>query len=328
MSEYLKNILVCPKCRAPFKAAEGIKPLAGELVCEKCLKRYLIVSGIPRFIDRQMSLDKKRTARNFGYSWKAFPKHFDFYREQFLDWIWPVNPRQMNGKVVLDAGCGNGRHTYQAAAFGAKEVVGFDLSEAVDVAYANTQEFSNVHLLQADIYNLPLLPVFDYIYCIGVLHHLPEPEEAFRRLVALLKNGGRISVWVYAREGNFIIRKLIDPVRLHLTSKMPLPFLYILTYFLALALFLALKYIIRPMNMFLFTMRIARIIPLNDYLNSISKFNFYAIFFIAFDQLVAVKTRYISRDEIEGWFKKASLKDIIISLRNKNGWRGTALKIE
>lgn len=326
LSRYLGGILVCPKCGAPLNTDGAADAVSGHMVCGDCRNKYDISSGIPRFLDKDISSDKKRTARNFGYSWKAFPRYCDFYQEQFLDWIWPVKPQDLDGKVVLDAGCGSGRHVYQAARLGAKEVVGFDLSEAIDVAYKNTKEYKNIHLLQADIYNLPLSPVFDYIYSIGVLHHLPDPKGGFMHLLKLLKKGGRISVWVYAKEGNFAVRKFIDPVRLHLTSKMPLPLLYVLAYPPSLALFIIARYIVRPLNRFSATKRMAKFIPLNDYLYSISAFNFYSVFNIVFDQLVASKTSYITKDEIEGWFNRPDLADVVISHRNNNGWRATAVK--
>ena len=48
---------------------------------------------------------------------------------------------------------------------------------------------------------LPFPPgSFDHIYSIGVLDHTPDPRGAFLGLAALLKPGGRISVWVYPRE--------------------------------------------------------------------------------------------------------------------------------
>ena len=326
MTGFLQKILRCPKCSAAFGPVyeEGLK--SGDLICPNCASRYAVSLGIPRFLDHDISGLKKKTVRNFGYSWKTFPEFYDFYKEQFLDWIWPVGAKDIAGKVVLDAGCGSGRHIYQAVKLGAKEVVGFDLGEAIDVACSNTQEFGNVHLLQADIYNLPLAPVFDYIYCIGVLHHLTNPEEGFRRLLALLKRGGRISIWVYGKEGNFLVRKFMDPIRMHITSRMPMPLLYATSAPFALMLYVISKYIVRPLNSISLTRSFARLMPLNDYMNSISHFNFRAIFNIVFDQLVAAKTQYISQNEIESWFARAGLTDINITQRNRNGWRGTAVK--
>ncbi|MBN1526081.1 MAG: methyltransferase domain-containing protein [Candidatus Omnitrophica bacterium] len=327
IDKYLCEILVCPKCRSAFEGADRQDSANGELICGKCRSSYPVVSGIPRFLDPKLSELKKKTAEGFGYSWTAFPEYYDFYRQQFLSWIWPVSPNDLKDKVVLDAGCGNGRHVYQTAMFGAKEVVGLDLSKAIDVAHENTREFSNVHLMQADIYNVPLSQVFDYVYCIGVLHHLPDPEEGFRSLTKLLKKGGRISVWVYAKEGNFIVRKFIDPVRLHITSRMPRFLLYVLSFPASALLFTMSRFIIYPLNKMRFTKPVTRFIPLNDYLDSIAAFNFRYIFNIVFDQLVAAKTQYISKNEIESWFKRAGLSDINISFRNKNSWRGTGVKV-
>lgn len=325
VSAFLERELICPDCGNHVGIDSSSGRISGKIVCQGCCRSYPVVSGVPRFING-LSDEKKRTARNFGYSWKAFPGYFDFYREQFLDWIAPVRPEDLAGKIVLDAGCGSGRHAYQAAYFGAREVVGVDLSRAIDVAYVNTMEISNIHLVQADIYRLPLESDFDYIYCIGVLHHLPEPEEGFRSLVKLLKRGGRISVWVYAKEGNSFVRRVIDPIRLHLTSKMPLGLLYALSAPLASILFITAKLVVRPLNSAPALRRFMTLLPLNDYIYSISGFNFYSVFNIVFDQLVAVRTCYISGGEIENWFRRAGLVDVNVSLRNKNGWRGTGVK--
>ena len=81
-----------------------------------------------------------------------------------------------------------------------------------------------------------------------------------------------------------------------------------------------------PANRSLLTRPITRIIPLNEYINSIAKFNLNAIFGIVFDQLVAFTTHYITKDEIESWFRDAGLSDVAISFRNGNSWRGTGLK--
>src|SRR4029453_19041337 len=97
-----------------------------------------------------------------------------------------------------------------------------DASDAIPVAYANTKDLSNVFLIQADICHPPLKAEFDYIYCVGVLHHLCRPGEGFKALAALLAAGGVLSIWVYAREGNGWIVILVNPLRKFVTSKFPL----------------------------------------------------------------------------------------------------------
>ena len=55
-------------------------------------------------------------------------------------------------------------------------------------------------IVQADLFKLPFRPgSFDRIYSIGVLHHTPDTHAAFQRVCELLKPGGEIAIWVYAR---------------------------------------------------------------------------------------------------------------------------------
>ena len=49
------------------------------------------------------------------------------------------------------------------------------MSQAVESAFAATRTSANMHVVQADIYRLPLKQVFDYAYSIGVLDHIPDP---------------------------------------------------------------------------------------------------------------------------------------------------------
>ncbi|MFQ5887595.1 MAG: methyltransferase domain-containing protein, partial [Candidatus Hydrothermarchaeales archaeon] len=238
MKHELLGLLVCPICQCEFELRESLREkeeiLEGGLTCRRCDKEFPITGGVPRVVT---DIEEKSTAKRFGYEWKKFPELSSAYERQFLDWISPIDRDFFEGKMVLDAGCGKGRHVYLASHFGAKMVVGMDVSEAIRVAYANTKDLPNVHLIQADIYHPPLKKAFDYIYSIGVLHHLSKPEDGFRALRGLLKPGGTISIWVYGREGNGWIVHFVNPLRRFLTSKMPLSILQMMSFPMAFSLY-------------------------------------------------------------------------------------------
>jgi ubiquinone/menaquinone biosynthesis C-methylase UbiE len=101
---------------------------------------------------------------------------------------------------VLDAGCGAGRFL-DAASREECEVVGLDISSAIDAAKANLSGHKNVHFVQASIYNLPFRSnIFDGCYCIGVVQHTPDPQKTMQTLPRILKPGGRIAITAYERK--------------------------------------------------------------------------------------------------------------------------------
>jgi SAM-dependent methyltransferase len=125
---------------------------------------------------------------------------------------------EIAGKLFLDAGTGAGRFAEVVSRLGG-EVIGIDLSEAIDAAYGNIGERTSVHFVHADIFQLPFRPeTFDFIFSIGVLHHTPDTQKAFQSLVPLLKKGGEIAIWVYDRYTEF--RRITDLFR-KITTKIP-----------------------------------------------------------------------------------------------------------
>ena len=83
-------------------------------------------------------------------------------------------------------------------------------------------------IFQADVFKLPFAPEsFDYIYSIGVLHHTPSCEQAFKVLPQFLKPGGRIAIWLYSSYNAWY--RMSDLYR-KLTRRMPPRLLHSLCY--------------------------------------------------------------------------------------------------
>ena len=327
MKNHLLDYLICPTCAAPFDlkvdCLDGSEIMEGTLRCATCHKDYPIVRGVPRILKPDISAEQRATADAFGYEWTHFSQLENTYESEFLDWIKPIGKDFFPGKVVLDAGCGKGRHAGLAAEFGAAEVIGVDISNAVDAAFANTRRVFNIHIIQADIYDLPLKASFDYAYTIGVLHHLPDPKSGFLSLIQHLKDGGRVSAWVYGAEGNRWITHLVSPIRTLVTSRVPRGLTKALALCVAIPLQLALRLLYRPVNDRLPMLK--KFLFYNDYLYSISGFSFRENYSTVFDHLVAPTAFYIYRDEFTSWFAEGGLTDWNISWRNSNSWRGTGI---
>jgi SAM-dependent methyltransferase len=134
---------------------------------------------------------------------------------------------ELDGALVLDAGCGMGRYVRVAAEAGAR-VVGLDLSGAVRAARELTADLPQVSIVQGDLLRPPFAQgSFDQIYSIGVLDHTPDPRGAFLELARLLKPGGRIAIWVYQKERP-ALERLIDMHRA-VSTRLPLGTLMLLS---------------------------------------------------------------------------------------------------
>ena len=221
---------------------------------------------------------------------------------------------------MLEGGCGKGRHTTLAAEWGAKEVVGIDLSAAVETAFQATRELPNAHVVQADIFKLPFKRAFDYAFSVGVLHHTPDPKKAFVSLASKVKTGGAISAWIYGAENNEWIINYISPMRERFTSRMSQPTLYQLSKLPTLGVFLATKLLYKPLNK---TARpVAEKLFYNDYLYYISRFGWREQHNIVFDHLVAPTAFYISKEEFEDWWRDVKAQNVEIIHHNQNSWCG------
>ncbi len=317
----------CPFCHSDFEVqaatTEGEEVMEGELKCS--CRTYPIHAGVPRILPDTRDERNWKTAYRFGEEWKQFSMLTDEYEKQFLSWIEPVTKESFAGKVVLDVGCGKGRHMVQSKKFGASTVIGIDLSQAVDVAFQNVGREPGMHVIQANVFYLPIKPVCDYGYSIGVLHHTPDPRKAFLSALQGVKPGGTFSAWVYGREGNDWIIYVLNPIRA-VTSRLPLPVTKFLSFCLAIPYQLALILLYRPAE----TKKIAwlkRILPYSAYLCSVSGYSFRENFCIIFDHLVPGIAFYISEGEIRSWFADAGLQDVVITQRYGNSWRGFGRKV-
>lgn len=325
--------LVCPFCKNEFNYEitkfEQDHIIDGYLLCLKCLKKYSIKDGVPVIIDEFLTDNKSvAVSHRFGYQWKKFYKLNTFYEEQFKRWISPLDYDDFKGKIVLDAGCGKGRHIYLASLWDAELVFGIDLSfQTALTAFNNTKELKNTAVLCADLNNLPFKDnFFDIIYSIGVIHHTPDPKTSFKNISRHLKKNGVILVWLYAKETNKFLITIINPIRNFLTSKINLKFVEILSFFITFFLFILLRLVYLPFNRVQFLKPFSKYLFYNSYFSFISNFPFKEIWCIVFDHLIPQISHYLSYNEIKRWYEEDSLDIISTNLVNGVGWSFCGIK--
>ncbi len=243
MHKRLLDVSACPQCGGNLKLTETETNNAGEVIsgaleCSEAAHSFPIQDAIPRFVPRD------NYAASFGYQWNRFrSEQIDsvngtnlsaarFYSETGWTKEW------LKGRRILDAGCGAGRFL-DVAADSEAEVFALDISSAIDAARANLSDHKNVHFVQASIYQPPFKSgAFDGCYCIGVVQHTPDPQEAMRTLPRLLRAGGRIAITAYERKtwtmlyGKYLLRPLtrrMDKQKLLSRIKSIMPVLFPVT---------------------------------------------------------------------------------------------------
>ncbi len=244
MKARLLSLLACPNCGAEFTWRPFEGSLKGEYEKDGLLEcpnkhRFPVIEGIPRFLDGLLfpalqerypqyfaSADASlwrhsqeigqssqnhstllKTIQRFGYEWTTYS---DYNAENFPRFVEPVRSQLADGMVAMDAGCGAGRHLAALAKTGL-EVVGVDLSWAVEAAACQARNHPRVHVVQADLGCLPFRDsTFDFVYSLGVLHHLPDPYRGVAAIAKHIRPGGFLLAWVYMRTTRKVI---LEPLR-------------------------------------------------------------------------------------------------------------------
>lgn len=337
----------------------------GLLKCD-CGMFYPIINGIPRMLPKYLQknlfkyhktfLNKyknriphlnnynskiadtgkatKRTLKSYSYQWQTFDEIIREWKHYFLEFVYPLKPNYFNNRLILDAGCGFGRFAIQATDFGG-EVIGMDLSEAVQSANMAGEDMPHLHFVQGDIYNLPFKKDFDLIYCIGVLQHLPKKVGGFMKLAELSQKGKGLFIWVYnIRKGLY---KSVDIMR-KFTTKMPFRILNSLCFGLAVMQYLMIIYPYKLLNAFKITSSLAKKMSYTHY----AEYPFRHCHADWFDRLSVPLTGYFTKSQVKSWYKETNFKDIVVIGKNDmpnyiqfenerisphiEGWRGFGIK--
>lgn len=186
--------------------------------------------GIQTSTDASFSETQSQTRDAFHFKWSRrssyespamkenarkwlFERYCQNEPEKLATWL------QEKPQIILDAGCGSGfsgllffgDHLHQ------HHYLGIDISQAQDVARERFEEFGYPgEFLQADVFNLNIPPEsIDFIFSEGVLHHTDNTQKSFSSLAKMLKPGGRLLCYVYAKKA--VIREYTDDlIREHL----------------------------------------------------------------------------------------------------------------
>jgi SAM-dependent methyltransferase len=245
-------------------------------------------------------------ARNsFEVEWNKYypnlgwaPADISTETEMFLSYTRSM-PSFFAGKVVVDAGCGNGRYINILNTISVpppKVIIGIELSDNAYLAAKNCSNYDNVVILKMDLNLLPqvLKEPVDYLYSIGVLHHTPDARKSFFNLAKCVTTGGFFSAFLYGK-GNPILYRVNSFLRNRLFRRWPHRLVYCLCVLVAI-----------PCQLF----RIKFIGPWTC--DFVTRFVFVSSdVHNMFDAYTAGFTSFHERREVEQWYKEAGFDYVV-----------------
>lgn len=132
-----------------------------------------------------------------------------------------IAPELYKRRVILDAGCGNGRLVRYFAAYGAKKAIGMDISydymksglaQKEFVVYnkrVRAQKNVNAFFAQSDADSLPVRSSsIETIVAFALLHHLPQKRDFISECRRALVDGGRLVI--VDPNGEHFLRELMN----------------------------------------------------------------------------------------------------------------------
>ena len=189
----------------------------------------------------------RRVVEAFGHEWARFDnRNLDLAElEEMFECYFSIFPfsELADDAVGFDAGCGSGRWA-QFVAPKVGQLICVDASQqAIDVAKSTLANQPNVEYRTEDISALGLPDAScDFGYSLGVLHHIPNTEEAARSCISKLKPGAPFLVYLYynlAGSGavHRFLLSIVTAVRF-LTSRLPLSLRHLVADLVALVVYL------------------------------------------------------------------------------------------
>lgn len=241
----------------------------------------------------------RATVRGFGREWFAYrQKDCPDAERIFADYFSMV---EFSGEG-FDLGCGSGRWA-KFIAPKVKLLHCIDPSYAICVAMDNLRDCPNI-----EYHNTSTVPLDDasqdFGYCLGVLHHVPDPEAALRDAVSKLKPGGTFLLYIYYRFENrplwFRALWRVTDVMRRLISRLPFQLRHGVTILIAAGVYWPLARIARSDDW-----------PLGWYRDK----SFYTMRTDALDRFGTRLEKRFTRDEIRSMMERSGLTGIRFSER-------------
>jgi ubiquinone/menaquinone biosynthesis C-methylase UbiE len=184
-------------------------------------------------------MDKEKVGKFYDIVWTEYIPEYEASEKH---WELFFSHDEVQGKSVLDAGCGTGIFSIIFANNGAERVTGIDISDGSLETAQNLKvrfKLNNVEFQKQDMLALPFPDEsFDIVWAWGTVHHTTDPFKAMAELIRVLKPSGSILLAVYKRTKLTFIHEIIRKTLLLTPKRTWKSLARIMGFFLAPVIFL------------------------------------------------------------------------------------------
>ena len=236
------SYLRCPKDGATLELSEEVyegEYITSGLLTSKSGNVYPIKNSVIEFFAFEKDDQQKQTIEMFGHEWKHYnqwgwledyPENTEESKLIYTGGLKREAQASFDNKapfkkgalhkdaIVLDAGCGNGRHA-NISSNQVKLLFCLDASEAIYAARENLKDRENICFIRGDIFNLPFADnTFDAAYSIGVMQHTGSARSFTKSLLRVTKPNKPLTINCYGK--GLLSYELIDwSMRKYITQK-------------------------------------------------------------------------------------------------------------
>ena len=269
----------------------------------------------------------EKLVEDFGEEWNLYDysenkKENKYLFNKYFD-IFPFKKFNLKNFKCLDVGCGSGRWG-KILANKVKHLTLLDPSiKALKVAKRNLRKKKNVLFKNKSVGNMNFKKnQFDFIYSLGVLHHIPDLNNALKEICRVLKKNKPFLIYLYYNLDNKpyyykMIWRISEYIR-YFISKLPFEIKRIICLFIAAIVYFPLANIAKFLKFLGFN---NELLPLGQYYDK----SFYVMKTDSLDRFGTIYEKRYSKKEIKKLLMKNGFKDIMFS-KNEPYWHAIAYK--
>lgn len=252
------------------------------------------------------------TIRDFGEQWtryRTFPGYIGS-QELLQDFIEPLlSVAELQGRRVCEIGAGQGRIVTMLMEAGAAYALAIEPSHAFTVLQENVRQFGpKVECQHTTGERIPSGLDLDYVFSLGVLHHVRDPMPIVRAARQALRPGGRMLIWLYGREGNEMYLRFALPLRA-VSSRLPGSILAGLSHVLAM-----------PLSAYVWLCRFLKL-PMHQYMRRVlAPLGWRQRMLTVYDQLNPRTAKYYTESEARALLQDAGFSDVKVYHRHGYSW--------